>query len=166
MDQRAISEDNTKKYTKYIVIAVLAILAIVLGLGRIEFHNELERDVIPGALIGYMDDERYFGTLTVSSADWPQWTEAFDRPDETTVTFEYDVLGGRIGIFADLVYYENRYELRTWFSGKLLEHASEYYYKPEGALYLQPVYELNREPDIPLEQLVPQQYDYMAFKSD
>lgn len=155
--------NQTKKYLLYLCVIVIIIAAIVICFGRMEFHNELERKVMPDTLIGYIDEERHFDSVTITANDWPEWAEDFERPESETLTFEYDIYGGRIGIFADIVYYENRYELRSWFSGKLLEQASEYYYKPEGTLYLKPVYELYREPEIPLDELVPQQYDFMAF---
>ncbi len=152
-----------KKTFLYIGLIVLGVFLLVVLFGRLSFHNELEQDLLPHTLIGYIDDVRYFGDVTVSAEDWPEWTMEYDKLDETSVHFEYDVLGGRIGIFANLVYYENRYELRSWFSGKLLERASEYYYKPEGTLYLAPVYEPDRAPEISLDEMVPQGYDFTAF---
>ncbi|MBQ3206359.1 MAG: hypothetical protein IJB37_07395, partial [Peptococcaceae bacterium] len=133
--------ESTKKYLLYIGLAALILFLIVAFLGRLEFHNELEQEVLPHTLVGYVNDVQYSGDVVVTSDEWPEWTMEYDKPEEVLVHFTEDASGGRIGIFADLIYYENRYERRTWFSGRLLERASEYYYKPEGALYLEAVYE-------------------------
>lgn len=155
--------DNTKKYLIYIALSAIVLVGIVVLLGRMSFHTELEREVLPHTLIGYLDDETYFDTVTISDAQWPEWALAFDRPEEASVRFDNTVSGGHIGIFADLIYYENRYELRSWFSGKLIERASEYYYKPNGALYLEAVYAAQDMPEVPIAEIMPQQYDFMAF---
>ncbi len=155
---------NNKKQQRWFIGGIMVLIVVsVVFLGRIEFHNELEQEVISHVLIGYIDEEWHYGTVTVQAKDWPQWAQAYECTAEQSVTFEYDIYGGRIGIFADVMYYENRYERRTWFSGRVVERASEYYYKPTGALYLDTVYELHREPELSLEQLKPQQYDFSAF---
>ena len=110
-----------------------------------------------------MNDVQYTGDVVVTSDEWPEWAMKYDKPEEAMVHFTEDASGGRIGIFADLIYYENRYERRTWFSGRLLEQASEYYYKPEGALYLEAVYEPGKVPEMSITDMVPQNYDFMAF---
>ena len=155
--------DNTKKYLLYLGITALIVIGIVVLFGRMEFHTELEREVLPHTLIGYLDERQYFGTVVVYENQWPQWAESFDYPKEGAVTCGYDRRDARIGIFADVVYYENRYELRSWFSGKLIERESEYYYKPEGPLYLEAVYDSNQVLQLTHEDLVPQSYDFMAF---
>lgn len=155
--------ESTKKYLLYIGLAALILFLIVAFLGRLEFHNELEQDVLPHTLVGYVDDVQYTGDVAVTSDEWPEWTREYDKPEEVLVHFTEDASGGRIGIFADLIYYENRYERRTWFSGRLLEQASEYYYKPEGALYLEAVYEPGKVPEMSITDMVPQNYDFMAF---
>ena len=155
--------ESTKKYLLYIGLAALILFLIVALLGRLEFHNELELEVLPHTLVGYVDDVQYTGDVVVTSDEWPEWAMKYDKPEEAMVHFTGDVSGGRIGIFADLIYYENRYERRTWFSGRLLERASEYYYKPEGALYLEAVYEPGKVPEMSITDMVPQNYDFMAF---
>ena len=155
--------DNTKKYLLYFGLAALIVIGIVVLLGRMEFHNELEREQLPHTLIGYLDDAYYVGDVTVLHEDWPDWTKTFDGYIETTLQFTSDGQGGRIGIFADLIYFENRYENRSWFSGKLLERASEYYYKPDGPLYLDQVYEQNDDTEVFAGRIVPQNYDFYAF---
>lgn len=162
-EHRDVAVHDNKKDILYIVLAVLGVFLLVVLFGRLSFHTELEQDILSHTLVGYIDDARYFGDVTVSNEDWPEWAQEYDKPDEASVHFDHDVSGGRIGIFANIVYYENRYELRSWFSGKLLERASEYYYKPEGPLYLAPVYELDRVPEISLDEMVPQGYDFTAF---
>ena len=155
--------ESTKKYLLYIGLAALILFLIVAFLGRLEFHNELEQEVLPHTLVGYVNDVQYSGDVVVTSDEWPEWAMKYDKPEETMVHFTGDASGGRIGIFADLIYYENRYERRTWFSGRLLEQASEYYYKPEGALYLEAVYEPGKVPEMSITDMVPQNYDFMAF---
>ena len=155
--------ESTKKYLLYIGLAALIMFLIVALLGRLEFHNELELEVLPHTLVGYVDDVQYTGNVVVTSDKWPEWTMEYDKPEEAMVHFNEYTSGGRIGIFADLIYYENRYERRTWFSGRLLERASEYYYKPEGALYLEAVYEPGKVPEMSITDMVPQNYDFMAF---
>ena len=155
--------DNRREQWYFVGGIVVIILLSMLFLGRIEFHNELEQDRVSHILISYVDRAQTKGTINVKAEDWPQWAQVYDRPEETTVIFEQD---GYLGIFADVIYYENRYERRTWFSGKVVEQASEYYYKPDGSLYLEAVYECEREPEMVLEQLRPQQYDFTTFKGE
>lgn len=157
---------STKYYLLRIGLAALILFGIVALLGRMEFHTELEREVLPHTLIGYMDEVCYIGDVMVSADDWPEWAHEYDKPDEAAIHFTNAMPGGRIGIFADLIYYENRYERRTWFSGRLIEKASEYYYKPEGVLYPEAVYEQDKLPEVSVEDMVPQQYDFMAFQGD
>ena len=162
-----MEQDNTKKYMIYLGLTALLVCAIVVLFGRMEFHNELEREVLPHTLIGYLNEKNnYFGAVAVYENEWPEWAEEFDYPKEGAVVFGYERRDARIGIFANLLYYENRYEKRSWFSGKLIERASEYYYKPEGNLYLEAVYPPYPEPEIKLEQIVPQSYDFMAYKGN
>lgn len=155
--------ESTKKYLLYIGLAALILFLIVALLGRLEFHNELELEVLPHTLVGYVDDVQYTGDVAVTSDEWPEWAMEYDKPEEAMIHFTGEASGGHIGIFADLIYYENRYERRTWFSGRLLERASEYYYKPEGALYLEAVYEPGKVPEMSITDIVPQNYDFMAF---
>ena len=155
--------NNTKKYLLYFGVAALIVIGIVVLFGRMEFHNELEREQLPHTLIGYLDDAYYVGDVTVLHEDWPDWTKTFDGYIETTLQFTDEQPGGRIGIFADLIYFENRYEKRSWFSGKLIERASEYYYKPDGPLYLEEVYEPYGDMQVFDGRLVPQNYDFYAF---
>ena len=155
--------DNTKKYLLYFGLAALIIIGLVVLFGRMEFHNELEREQLPHTLIGYLDDAYYVGDVTVLHEDWPDWTKTFDGYIETTLHFTDDAQGGRIGIFADLIYFENRYEKRSWFSGKLIEQASEYYYKPDGPIYLDEMYEQYDETKVFDGRVVPQNYDFNVF---
>ncbi|MBO4948618.1 MAG: hypothetical protein J6C02_05325 [Peptococcaceae bacterium] len=155
--------ESTKKYLLYIGLAALIMFLIAAFLGRLEFHNELEQEVLPHTLLGYVDDVQYTGDVVVTSDEWPEWAMEYDKPEEAMIHFTGEASGGHIGIFADLIYYENRYERRTWFSGRLLERASEYYYKPEGALYLEAVYEPGKVPEMSITDMVPQNYDFMAF---
>ena len=53
------AEDNSKRYLKYVVLFILFVLAVVVFLGRIEFHNELERNVLPHTFLGYLDETYY-----------------------------------------------------------------------------------------------------------
>lgn len=160
------SVNYTKQYLRYIGILIIAILCIVLLFGRMEFHNELERQVLPHTLIGYVNEAHYWDMVPVTAEEWPDWASQFHKPDEALISFVQDGPGGRIGIFADLVYYENRYEKRTWLTGRLLVQEAEYYYKPEGALYLEAVYEPDLVSEINLQELVPQEYDFMAFRGN
>ena len=155
--------ESTKKYLLYIGLAALILFLIVAFLGRLEFHNELEQEVLPHTLVGYVNDVQYSSDVVVTSDEWPEWAMEYDKPEEAMIHFTGEASGGHIGIFADLIYYENRYERRTWFSGRLLEQASEYYYKPEGALYLEAVYEPGKVPEMSITDMVPQNYDFMAF---
>ena len=157
------TKNETAQYLLYIVAVALLLFVIIVLLGRVVFHTELEQEVLPHAFIGYFDDVQYTDDVIVTSEKWPVWAKVFDKPDEVSVQFADDSQGGRIGIFADLIYYENRYERRTWFSGRLLERALEYYYKPEGALYLEAVYEPGKVPEMSIRDMVPQNYDFMAF---
>lgn len=157
--------DNSKRYLKYVVLFILFVLAVVVFLGRIEFHNELERNVLPHTFLGYLDETYYSDSVEITKGAWPEWTDSFDKVEQETIHFSDELEGGYIGIYADLIYYENRYEMRTWLSGRLLEQAAEYYYKPEGPLYLEAIYTKKElAPDIEQSQIVPQQYNYMAFQ--
>ena len=98
--------NNTKKYLLYFGVAALIVIGIVVLFGRMEFHNELEREQLPHTLIGYLDDAYYVGDITILHEDWPDWTKTFDGYIETTLYFTDDQPGGRIGIFADLIYQE------------------------------------------------------------
>ena len=153
-----------QKNGRYLLLLALAVVLVVVLLGRIEFHNELERDVQDHVLLGYLDEQQYSGTVTVQAEQWPAWTAVFEHDETTTVTFASDS-NGRIGIFADVVYFENRYEWRTWFSGRLLKQASEYYYRADGPLVLQPVYD-EREPEIDRTELRGLDYDYQSFRGE
>lgn len=160
------TRNYTKQYLRYVGIFVVGVLLIVAAFGRVELHSELERQILPHTLIGYVDDVRYFETVRIQASEWPDWAAAFEVPDVVSVDFESDCFGGRIGIFADLVYYENRYEKRSWLTGHLFTQASEYYYKPEGVLYLEKVSAYNQVPEVPLDEIVPQGYDFMAFRGN
>ncbi|MBR5319428.1 MAG: hypothetical protein IKU46_07550 [Peptococcaceae bacterium] len=145
------------------LLGLLALLLIaVIGLGRIEFHNELERDVYPDAFLGCVDDAVYSGTVIIQAEQMPEWCQNLGISGEETVVFA-DGRSGQIGLFADVVYFENRYERRTWFSGKLLEQASEYYCRLDGPIRLEPVY-TPLECEINVDTIKGADYDYMSFK--
>lgn len=153
-----------QKNGKYLLLLALAMVLVVVLLGRIEFHNELERDVQDNVLLGYLDEQQYSDMVTVQAEQWPAWAAVFEHDESAVVTFAADC-SGRIGIFADVVYFENRYEWRTWFSGRLLKRASEYYYRPVSPLTLQPVYD-EREPEIDRTELRGLDYDYQSFRGE
>lgn len=153
-----------QKNGKYLLLLALAVVLVVVLLGRMEFHNELQREVQQKVLLGYLDEQQYSGTVTVQAEQWPAWATAFERDTATQVAFAPGT-SGRIGIFAEVVYFENRYEWRTWFSGRLLKQASEYYYRPVGLLTLQPVYD-EQEPDIDRAELKGPDYDYQNFRGE
>ena len=123
----------------FVLILLVGIAGAVIGLGRVEFHNEVEQDVLHDVFLGYVDEATYSGSVTVTAAQMPPWCQAQGITGEQTLTFA-DGAYGRIGIYADLYDLENRYELRTWFSGRLLERQSEYYYRIKGDIRLEPVY--------------------------
>lgn len=150
-----------QKNERYLILFLLTVVALVIGLGRMEFHNELEREELQNVFLGYLDAGDYKGAVTISREQWPVWTKNMEVASATTITFKSDT-GGRIGIFADLVYYENRFERRTWLTGKLLKQNSEYYYRQDGFLRLQAVYE-KMTPEIDLKQLKGLDYDYTKF---
>ena len=140
---------------------LMMILTAVIGLGRVEFHNELERDVYSNAFLGYVDETVYSGTVTVGMEQMPEWCQSLGISGEETVVFA-EGRSGKIGIFADVVYFENRYERRTWFSGKLLEQASEYYCRLDGPIRLEPV-SVPLECEIDVNTIKEADYDYMSF---
>lgn len=112
--------------------------------------------------LGYASEADYLGSLTVDESWLPDQLRALGTAEQQTLFFAQS---GRVGIFADLVYYENRVEERSWLSGKLLRQASEYYYKPDGPLWFQPVYD-NAGVSVPLSQIKPSEYDYTAFQGN
>lgn len=150
---------QTKQQKRFVLLLLLLVLLAVGLLGRLEFHNELEREVLPGAFLGYVGEDDYTGTLTVDESWLPQQFRFLGSAEQQTLSFTQ---AGRVGIFADLVYYENRVEKRSWFSGKLLKQASEYYYKLDSPLRFQPVYETLTP--VSLDEIRPSDYDYMAFQ--
>ena len=135
---------------------------ILLGLGRVELHNEIECDVYDDAFLGYVDDSLYSGDVIVTAEQMPEWCRNLGIAGEQEIEFA-DGISGNIGIFADVIYYENRYELRTWFSGKTLEKDSEYYYRLNSLIHLEPVYE-PLECRIDVNNIRGAEYDYTAFK--
>lgn len=141
---------------------LLLAVCVLFGLGRVELHNEIECEVYTDEFLGYIDDAAYKGTVTVSAETLPGWCRTLGISGEETVEFA-DGFGGRIGIFADVIYYENRYELRTWFSGKTLEKDSEYYYRLNSPIRLEPVYQ-PLECQIDVNNIRGAEYDYTAFK--
>lgn len=152
------NRDNTKQYLLYIGAFVLSVFMVFVLFGRVTLHNELERDVLPHTLIGYIDWDN-----ATESWQWPEWTEAFLRQDTLPNDLSERPSDGCVGIFADLTYCENRYELRSWFSGRLIERASEYYYRPQGPLYLDIVYDCSAELKIVPEELVTHDYNIYDF---
>ena len=151
-----------KKRVLLLVAAVAMVLVIVVGLGRVEFHNELERDRKEHAFLGYLDETVYRGTVLVEAGQYPAWYQKLEAAHPQTVTFA-EQTAGRIGLFADVIYCENRCELRTWFSGRLLKRDAEYYWKLESPVSLEPVYEPLKAA-IDTAQLKAADYDYMAFQ--
>ena len=135
---------------------------ILLGLGRVELHNEIECDAYDDAFLGYVDDSLYSGDVIVTAEQMPEWCRNLGIAGEQEIEFA-DGISGNIGIFADVIYYENRYELRTWFSGKTLEKDSEYYYRLNSLIHLEPVYE-PLECRIDVNNIRGAEYDYTAFK--
>jgi hypothetical protein len=135
---------------------------ILLGLGRVELHNEIECDVYDDAFLGYVDDSLYSGDVIVTAEQMPEWCRNLGIAGEQEIEFA-DGISGNIGIFADVIYYENRYELRTWFSGKTLEKDSEYYYRIDGPIKLEAVYQ-PLECQIDVNNIRGTEYDYTAFK--
>ena len=146
----------------YAAAFLLFAAVVLLGLGRVELHNEIECDVYAGEFLGYVDDTLYSETVTVTSEQMPEWCRSIGINGEQSLEFA-DGISGNIGIFADVIYYENRYELRTWFSGKTLEKDSEYYYRIDGPIKLEAVYQ-PLECQIDVNDIRGAEYDYTAFK--
>ena len=146
----------------FVLLLLVGIAGAVIGLGRVEFHNEVEQDVLQDVFLGYVDEAQHSGSVTVTAAQMPAWCQAQGIGGEQNVTFA-EGASGRIGIYADLYYLENRYELRTWFSGRLLERQSEYYYRIKGDIRLEPVY-ASLVPQIDVEDIQVPDYDISAFK--
>lgn len=145
----------------YLVAVLLLIGFVIGGLGRLTFHNEIEWDTKPDVYLGCVDDQVYHGTVTITADQMPAWCQALGIQGSETVIFA-DGHSGPIGIFADLVYYENRYEVRTWLSGRTIKRESEYYWKINGDIQLVPM-ATEREPDIDVQQIKAADYDYTAF---
>ncbi len=150
-----------QKELRYLCALLFLIVGVVLVFGRMEFHNELQKDIQRHTFLGYLDEQQYQGRVHVSAEQWPSWTAVFETERDVILDFAPDK-SGRIGIFADLVYYENRYERRVWFSGRLLEQDSEYYYRQDGPLYLEAVYE-PQQVAIHIAELRNNAYDYQSF---
>ena len=146
----------------YAAAFLLFAAVVLLGLGRVELHNEIECDVYDDAFLGYVDDSLYSGDVIVTAEQMPGWCRNLDIAGEQKIEFA-DGISGNIGIFADVIYYENRYELRTWFSGKTLEKDSEYYYRIDGPIKLEAVYQ-PLECQIDVNDIRGAEYDYTAFK--
>ena len=146
----------------YAAAFLLFAAVVLMGLGRVELHNEIECVVYDDAFIGYVDDTLYSGNVTVTAEQMPEWCRSLGIAGEQEVEFA-DGISGNIGIFADVIYYENRYELRTWFSGKTLEKDSEYYYRIDGPIKLEAVYQ-PLECQIDVNNIRGAEYDYTAFK--
>ena len=154
--------DETQKRVLTILLLVVIVLAVVIGFGRVEYHNELERDAREHALIGYVDDSLHEGVVKLRAQDYPQWCRDVATVKPQVLRFA-EGEAGYIGLYANVVYFENRMETRAWFSGKLLERKSEYYYKVYGVVTAEPV--MQREEPVPDgNRLVAEDYDYMAFK--
>ncbi len=146
----------------FLFMLLMIAAGVLLGLGRVEFHNELECEVYAGEFLGYVDDTTYSGNVTVNAEQMPAWCQNLGITGEQDVEFA-DGFSGKIGIFADVIYYENRYELRTWFSGKTLEKDSEYYYRLNSPVQLEPVYQpLTCQIDV--ENIRGAEYNYTVFK--
>lgn len=146
----------------YAAAFLLLAAVVLLGLGRVELHNEIECDVYDDAFLGYVDDTLYSGTVMITAEQMPEWCRNLGIAGEHEVEIA-DGISGHIGIFADVIYYENRYELRTWFSGKTLEKDSEYYYRINSQIQLEPVYH-PLESQIDVNNIRGSEYDYTAFK--
>ncbi len=147
----------------FLLIAFLVITAAaVIGWGRMEFHNEMEREVHVDEFLGYVDDNIYSGTVTIHAEQMPQWCQELGITGEETVEFA-DGISGKVGMFADVIYYENRYEVRTWFTGRTLEQASEYYYRLNSPIQLEPVYQ-PMECYIDVNNIKDADYDYTTFE--
>lgn len=142
----------------------LVLLLVILGFGRVEYHNELEKQFYPNVFLGYLDDQIYTNKKTVTIDQLPDWCQKMKIDAPLVVSFSNGA-NGRIGIFADLVYYENRFERRTWFSGKLLKRDAEYYYKQEGTLYLLPLDDTEIV-WVELQQIKPMSYNYKEFRGN
>lgn len=134
----------------------------VFGFGRVEFHNELEREVYTEEFLGYVDESVYSGSVTITAEEMPQWCQELGITGKETVEFA-DGISGQVGMFADVVYLENHYEVRTWFSGKTLEEAREYYYRLSSPIQLEPVYQ-PLECRIDVNNIRGVDYDYTTFK--
>lgn len=152
---------NLQKEIRYLCVFIFLIVGVVFVFGRVEFHNELQKDVQRHVFLGYLDGQQYQGKVHVLAEQWPLWTADFETTREMVLDFAPDK-SGRIGIFADLVYYENRYERRVWFIGRLLEQDSEYYYRQDGPLYLETVYE-PQQVAVHIAELRSNAYDYQSF---
>lgn len=154
--------EETQKRVLTIVLLVALVLVVVIGFGRVEYHNELEQSAQEHALIGYVDDSLHEGNIKLRAQDYPQWCRDVGTVQPQVVRFP-EGEDGYIGLYANVVYFENRMEKRAWFSGKLLERNSEYYYKVYGPVSAEPVMEWE-EPVSDGNRLVAEDYDYMGFK--
>lgn len=143
----------------FVGLLLLLVIGAIIGLGRVEFYNEVEQDVKADVFLGYVDETRHYGNVCVKAVQLPSWCQTLKFAENQMIELGED--GGYIGIFADVYYLENRYELRTWFSGRLLKRTSEYYYRLKDEIHLRPVYSHNLlEPEIDLNQLKTGDYDY------
>ncbi len=146
-----------------LLIAFLVVTAVaVIGWGSMEFHNEMERAVYVDEFLGYVDDNTYSGTVTITAEQMPEWCQELGITGEQTIEFA-DGISGQIGMFGDVIYYENRYEKRTWFSGRIIEQASEFYYRLNSPIHLEPIYQ-PLECQIDVNNIKGGDYDYSAFK--
>lgn len=145
-----------------IAAIVSCFLLVIIVLGEVEFHNELERDIHENTFLGYIDDDIYTGKILFDEDDFPVWIREVSPVEQQTVCIK-EGSSSRVGMYADVVYYENRMEERKWFSGKLKNREQEHYYKIEGKIYLKPA-DGHEKTTIKFSELKPSDYDYTTFR--
>ena len=152
-----------KQERKYALLTILlCVVFVVVLFGKVEFHNELERVTYKNTYLGVIDEKRYSGNTFFEEEDFPVWIRELYPVEAQAVQLE-EKQEKKIGMFADVVFYENRMEERKWFSGKLKNRNAEYYYKIEGKIYLRPI-SGNEKIEIQLSELKPTDYDYTTFR--
>ncbi len=145
-----------------LILAVVLVCAAAL-LARVELHTVSEQALVRDAFLGYLDGEKHGGRVTVAAEGYPAWLRAL-APETMLPAQTLDLAEpARIGIFADLRCYENRFERRAWLSGHLLESAEEHYAVLAGAVALRPVTDARLTP-VPRAELRPADYDYTQFR--
>ena len=157
-------QNDRKKRIWFLLILGVAIGLILLLGGRMEFHTELEREVRQNVFLGYVENipAPDKGCVVITAERYPSWCQGVCEIETQTISWGKDS-GQCVGVFADVVYYENRYELRNWFSGHLLKRTSEYYYKLDTPLQLR-FLEEGRKPEIDIGEIRAVDYDYTAYK--